>query len=589
MVNKLILFILLSVCSTGLFAQSGDIYIYTKTNASWNIFLLNELQQTMINFGKNYHMHSYQYTDSELTYDNSTIEDLLTDDTNEFLGKLEDMSGLGLLKIKPEISIKSIGYNLYNLSPEVTVKAKTEGVELLADISLNGLDIYADSLDINFVLPKLVSKKKVIALQVKLIKPRLSFSDGVTLPFKLGIILQKIKSGVKVSFSELELKSLAQTLRNSQHAFDFQFESLDIPDVSLEIMGRTIRVDEKKITATIMEYKENLKKLIIDQLAAVVAKDGFLALIKMFDGQVFPDEYWFNTQNEKKYPLVLRIKDLKKINENTLNLNLDGDFCSKQEYVQLGKGCEKSSDIANYPKSISRGDDIESRRLIEESLKKDDRQFVASISENYITKLIHGTIKNKEWDELLQEYEIKLGSKKAFVRFDEKGEYAKVYIDAVYRVGKIKGLLLGQRNVNFPIVLKVRPSIKYIEVDHQEDNSGEVMLNDLPHVVFTVVDIILEDNVLRYGVPEYELDSSIQRINFGFRRIVLRTIKKDLFQFDEQTNSYGKSEWSGTELPPLLFPELSNLYLEKLKFQSDGLGRGNFSFDGSDVLIRDID
>ena len=589
MIRRIICTLFLTVLSNNILATSGDIYIYTKTNASWNIFLLHELQQTMINLGSNYSMRSHEYSDSELIYENATIEDMLTDDTAELFEKLEDISGLGILRIKPEISIKSLGYNLYNISPEITVKPLYKGLGLNAKVSVNGLDIYAKSLDINFVLPQQYASEKIIAMQVKMVKPRLSFSRGVTLPFELGLLLDKVNSGVKVSFSKLDLKLLADTLRNSQHAFDFDFQELDISEVSLEIMGRTITVDEDQILKTIMEYKENLKKIIIDQLAAVVAKDGFLALIKMFDGQVFPDEYWFNTSVDKKYPLMLKIKSLKAINEKTINLNIDGDFCTKEEFDTSHKHCVSNKDIANYPDTISEDEDSQSRHLIEESLKDKNRQFVASISENYITKLVHGTIKNREWDELLKENKIKLGDKKAFIRFDEEGEFAKLYIDAIYRVGKVKGLLLGQRNINFPIILKIQPQVKYIEVEHQKHNTEKIVKSDLPHIVFTVMDIILESEALRYGVPEYELDSSIQRINLGLRRVVLRKIRKELFQFDEETNRYGKSQWKGVDLPPLLFPELTNLYLEKLDFHSDGIGRGNFSFDGSQILLRDID
>jgi hypothetical protein len=143
--------IIFSVISGCAFATSGDIYIYTKTNASWNIFLLDELQQTMINLGSHYNMRSHQYMDSDLIYENSTIQDMLTDDTAELFEKLEDISGLGILKIKPEISIKSLGYDLYNISPEITVKPLYKGLGLNAKVSINGLDIYANSLDINFV------------------------------------------------------------------------------------------------------------------------------------------------------------------------------------------------------------------------------------------------------------------------------------------------------------------------------------------------------------------------------------------------------------------------------------------------------
>jgi hypothetical protein len=580
---------ILSVISGCAFATSGDIYIYTKTNASWNIFLLDELQQTMINLGSHYNMRSHQYMDSDLIYENSTIQDMLTDDTAELFEKLEDISGLGILRIKPEISIKSLGYDLYNISPEITVKPLYKGLGLNAKVSINGLDIYANSLDINFVLPQQYASEKIIAMQVKMVKPRLSFSRGVTLPFELGLLLDKIDSGVKVSFSRLDLKLLANTLRNSQHAFDFDFERLDISEVSLEIMGRTITVDEDQILKTIMEYKENLKKIIIDQLAAVVAKDGFLALVKMFDGQILPDEYWFNTSIDKKYPFVLKLKSLKAIDEKTINLNIDGDFCTKEEFDISHKDCVSNKDIANYPNTISEEDDNQSRHWIEKSLKEKNKQFIASISENYITKLVHGTIKNNEWEDVLKENKIKLGDKKAFIRFDEEGEFAKLYIDAIYRVGKIKGLLLGQRNINFPIVLKIKPKVKYIEVEHQKSDSEITKKTELPHIVFTVVDIILESDTLRYGIPEYELDSSIQRINFGLRRVVLRKIRKELFQFDEETNRYGVNSWKGVDLPPLLFPELSNLYLEKLKFHSDGIGRGNFSFDGNQILLRDLE
>lgn len=570
-------------------SKSDDINIYTKTNAAWNVFLLEELQQTFINFGVSHAIHSHQYKDSELTYENSTIEDLLTDDTNDFLSKLEDLSGLGILKIKPELSIKGIGYEMYNISPEIKVNSVNSGVGINARVSLNGMDIFAESFNINFVLPNLINGKKVTALEVKMLKPRLNFSQGVTLPFELGLMLQKAKKGLKVSFSKLELKELANALVNSQHAFDYDFKSLHISDVSLEIMGRTVIVDEKKIVSTIMDNKENLKKIVIEQLASILATDGILALVKVFDGQIFPDEYWFNTKNDKKYPLVLKINELAAPEKNILKLSMNGDFCSKVNFEVNKKNCVNKKLIPSTQRQIPKADMIKSDELILNKLRSTDRQLTASIAEAYFTKLIHGTIENKEWDDLLEEFEIKLGNQKVFIQFDEEGEFAKVYIDAIYRVGKLKGLLIGQRNVNFPIVLKVKPRVEYLEVDYQDNEKGLVKNEQLPHIVFSIMDVVLEDSVLRNGIPEYNLKSSISRITFGLRGLVIRKIRKELFQFDQETQDNSNGKWVGVDLPALLFPELSNLHLEKLNFSSDGLGRGNFSFDGRDILIREIE
>ncbi len=587
MKNKLLV-ILLVTCSFAALARPADLLVLSRTTGPWNLFLVDEIQQLLKNIGEDIQLSRAQATGEAITYDNSTLEEMLTEESNEFLQTLEELSGLGILQIKPEFSIHSMGYDVYNVSSDIKLATVENGVEVDSSIIFNGVDIFADSFDINFVLPQLVKNKKVIALNIKIIKPQIRFLPGVVLPLKLKVILEKVARGLKVNLKDLDLNELAENLKSSVDAFDFEFEDIGISDVKLTLMGRTITVNEKKIEELVLSYKDDLKRIIVEQLANIIKEGRVGPLLKLYDGQIIETDKWFFTKAESNYPLLMQLDHVGKLAEDIFMLEATGEICAKATYAKYGKNCTQHQELSAFPSTITPAMENQSLENIK-GIFQNGAGFMASASENYLTKIIHGTIENHQWDDLLKDFKIKLGPKSAFLRFDEHGDSGLLYIDAVYNVGRFQGMLLRQRNINFPIVLKIKPRVEYrdVEVEYEEGIDIVTDFGLQAPIVFTITDVLIEDRVLRYGVKKYGLRSSIQDIRYGLRSTVIKKIRKDLFQYDKETNQYRDSKWIGVDLPPIVMPELNNLNLEKLHFESDGVGRGNFFFNEQDIQERE--
>jgi hypothetical protein len=577
--------IMLLIFSFNVFGSS-DIIVYTKTHASWNSFLIDEIQQIFANFSTERNFYSMQFENEKITYTNFEVQEFLTVDTVDFVKKIEEISRLGVLDSTPEFSLDGFGYDIENLNPIIDLENLETGIRFKTNVEINGLDIYAKSFNLNFVVPEYGTTKNVLAFQVKILNPRMSFHPGVTLPVKTDVNLLKNADGtIGVSLDHLDSQNLAQALKNSLHGVDFQYKELEISSVELLIMGQSLSIDKDKIKETINENKDLLKEIIVNQISNVVAKEGLLSLLKKYDNTNFKSNYWFNTKAENNLPFSLEVKSFTAIDEKIARVDIDGYFCSQENFSKFQDECKDHNEFKWFKNERNEREKQKSLEGIESKIRDPKTNLVISIGEEYITKLIHATIVNGQWDEILKEKGLSWGEQKAFIRFNKKGDRAQVYLDVRYGVGQITGLILSKRRVRFPIVLDIKTSVEYRKVDLFETEK-EVFENEvLPHIVMNIMDVQMDNDTFWKGIPELGLETSIsaKEIRYGFRGLVVKKIKEDLFQFSEKNKSYLKT-WEGVELPPLIFPKIRNLHLEKLKHENDGNGRMNLSAEKEGLM-----
>jgi hypothetical protein len=70
------------------------------------------------------------------------------------------------------------------------------------------------------------------------------------------------------------------------------------------------------------------------------------------------------------------------------------------------------------------------------------------------------------------------------------------------------------------------------------------------------------------------------------RKLVIKKIKGELFDYDAETAIERLGKWSGVDLPPVVLPEVNNMHLEKMHVESDGLGRLNVILEGDTPVFR---
>ncbi len=574
MKNK-ILFLLFSI----LFSFDGlchpDLIIYSRANTNWNSFLIKEVEQIISNFSGEVKFYSARFDEQEISYDSTKIEEFLTEDTISFIEKIEELSRFGFLEAKPEFRLKGFGYDVQKLSPHIDLEALPEGILFKTKADIDGLDIYANSFEISFIVPELNTGKKLVAFSVRILNPSIKFSPGVILPIDTNVSLLKTKEGkIQINLDKLNSEVLAETLQNSIHGFDFQFTDLEITDVEMEIMGRNVSIDKRKIKETITSNKDFLKKLLLDQMSNLISRDGLFSLAKKYDGEKYPSNFWFNTAEGCDYPFNLEVESFDAIHSKLFRVDINGNFCTHETFSKYGDQCALYLEDKPYELIRSQEEFQKSIQNVESIVTDEENNMVISIDEHYLTKIINATILNGEWDKILEEKGLKWGPKKAFVRMNKKGDRAQLYMDVIYKVGNIQGLLIGQHNVRFPIILDIKTSFEYRRVDTYEEH-GEVLKDEvLPHIVFTIMDAEIDDDTIWFGKKELGLISSIQDVRWGLRGIVVGKVQEELFEFDEESQSYSKV-WMGVELPPLIFTKIRDLSLEKLLHKNDGMGRMN--------------
>ena len=226
-----------------LFVQVGncnsDLIIYTKSKSSWNSFLIKEIQQLISNFSNEVNFYSVQFEEQKITYDSTRVHEFLTDDTITFIEKIEDISRMGILETKPEFSLNGFGYDIENLTPKLDLSSIPHGIQFDTRVEINGLDVYADSFDINFVVPELENGEEIEAFKIRILNPLIKFQPGVMLPVETKVKLEKDANGnISINLDKMDSQALAKALEDSFHGFDFQFTDLEITDVELEIFGK---------------------------------------------------------------------------------------------------------------------------------------------------------------------------------------------------------------------------------------------------------------------------------------------------------------------------------------------------------------
>lgn len=572
--------LLSAVCLlTSIQILAQDVTIYSKTEAPWNIFLMEKARALFDNIGKEVDYRSYTYTEDEIRYDNSTIEEFLTPSSNEFLSSIEHISGLSILQIKPELSIKDIGYNLYNISPDIKVRSISDGVQLEFDISVNGLDINASSVDLNFILPELVSNEKLTVLEVKMLKPQLQFDRSLTMDFKVIVDISKINDEFEISVVEVDTTKLVAQLSESKHLFNIEIEDLYISDVSLDVFGRRITVDPDKIRNTIIQNQELLKNVIVDQMAKLIEKDGVSAIVGSIEKFKIPNRLWFNTTKEDAIiPMSLDVSAVSKINEQIVKIDMKGKFCTAADFDEIGEDCIEDREVTARKVSRSEGEILQAMEMAKDRVNAQN-QAVVSVDEDYFTRLLTAIDEEGILEEIKKELDIEIGPQGAMIRFDRTGRQAELYVDVLSHVGKWTGRLISQRTLNFPIKLILDLSVKKIVTDYEDENGIIHEQVEMPHLVFKIKDVDISHKLIRYGVPEYGFNSNLAyTVRYGLRGLVVKKIQRELLKYDEETQTFYDEYWNGVELPPIIFPLIKNLELERLDLESTGKGKLLFLF-----------
>lgn len=567
------LLIYIFIYSSFVSAKTPDILVYSKTDREWTLFLVDEFKQIMDNFSIDINPYSMIY-DEAIVYDDTTIHEFITPEVESLVKKVQEASKLDLLTLKPELTINNFGYEVSKIIPQTKpVEDKRGDVTFQTELSLQGLKVFASNVELKLMLKDLQGKN-LQALKVIVLNPLVKIDPKDFVKFKFDLRFKEDGEKISLYFDHSDFQDLITYLREKPESIKLSFDDIRVPEVSLRVMGRDIVVNTKKIKETLSLKKEEIEAILVEQLISIMEKEGAFKLLQKLDDTTFNKTRWFNKDSLDGTVLSLTLNDFSVARSGEiLRTEINGNFCTPYKFYTYREECFKYSDI----KAFDRLKDIDLAKSEENILNKlssnKDIKFSASISENYVNKIVSHTIEMGYWNEIIEDMGISLGKNAISVRMNKDKNHATVLIDAIKDVGKFKGALLKERYLNFPIVLSVDMKIEYREADLVGGAIASDLKATMPHLILTITDVDLSDETLINGIKEFKIDSTIKNVSKAFRKIVLRTIKAELSPYKNK----------GTELPGLMLPEIYNLKLEKAKIESDSFGRLNVTLKESDL------
>lgn len=590
MMKRFIALILFIFITQGAWAQqeniTPDILAYTRTQKHWNIFLLKEFRTFMNNLSMDIDPYQYQLEDN-LVYSEDNIQHFISDEAKNLVQQVSVASGINIIDVVPELTVAGLGYTVSSIKPEIDPKEQSDGnVVLKSDISITGIEAYASEIKLSFLLSQSIQGKQIPALEVKILNPKVVLNEGKSLDFGLDVLFKEKKEKIELEFLKGNFDRITDALAKDPEMIDIVYDDIKIPNVSLQLMGRQISINEEKIKEIIAVHKPSLKTILIEQVRILFEKDGAMEIFKHFNGIAFDRNYWIDSSSESMFPIFLGIRDFSVPMKGIFKVELEGDFCTKRAFNSYAGECVNKRETVPANSTITKADFAYSKTNIETQLKEDnDIKFLASVSEDYINKVIVTTIDFGIWESIIEEIGIELGDRGVLVKLDKEGQNATVILDVIYDVGWFAGGALGERMLRFPVVLDATIRAEYYDVETQNED-GTVSVTSEPHIVFNLNDVNLDDSVLKYGLPKYGFPSTVKDVRKIFRKLVTKKIKKELFDYDAPTEPEKFAKWKGVDLPPLLLPEIRDMHLEKMNLESDAHGRLNLTLRGSDTIYR---
>ncbi len=534
-------FILLSGLAIADAYQSPDIVVISKLDADWSEVLISKLRNLIRNF--NIVDPFKSNFPGNLPINESQLGDLLPPATKKLTGSLGNSLGLDFLKTELKVSISDLAYEVKGFKTDMKGSATTpEGFKMTTSLSAEEIFVEAGKLSLAIVIPS-QKGKPVPVINIVVHKPIIKALDD-----KLVNVLAKIwmldhKDSLSFKIEDLDLSQITSKLLTSGN-LKLTYEKIDIPTISFKVGNKVIHFDPDKIRNYLHDHHEGLKGLLVAQVASYLKKGTYETAFKIVEKYRIPKSYWMPT------PFIRSMVDVQKISSfpdtNDLLITVNGDFCAQDPYKAFLGECLFHKVTQTAPTRLTEDMYNKSIKVVRDIMLEKDFDMMASISEDYLNRMLASTIDAGLWNQPLQEAGISFGPKKMLLRLGAKGRAGTLILDGVYKTNTIERIGTGSSKIQFPLVLDVS-----FRIEKQEC---------LPVLVVKVESVNTTDSVLLDGVKEFGFESNVRKIP-RFKKNVLKAMRKSLVPF------------GGKDMFAIPIKELRNMSLQAADFRSDGMGR----------------
>ncbi len=533
------LFILLYAATSLGQTSLPDIVLQTRLDDNNSPMFIEQARSVIINNGFN---DPYRYQlkrPIEVSLDEEIGD--ASDESQEWLRQLQDFLKIKLFESRYDLQINDLAYDITDYDVKLKAMREDGGFNFTARNLIYKPKLSASSIKFIVSLNR-SGNRKPISFEIALIKPYFHINKEASVDISMSWGSLLANSGFDVHFKQVDLTKLFLDLAADPESYDFDWEDLVVPDLSVKIGSKTLVIDQEKLKNYIRERREEFKLAIIDLIVTQKRlREGEKFLITPDVKFSIPREFGFHSDINGEF----YIERDELISTYVIRHELTGVFCLPV-ILNTGFGtktCEGLRKPMAPRRQITQSQHKQSIKMFSELFEEQNASIGLSVSEDYINRLLRSIVEGGLFD--MNGKEFSLGPQKAFALSDVEGKEFSLYVDIIYKTTRGQRLLLGKKELRFPVKLMAKLSI-----EHKDE------------VPFLMIDISRDastDELLRHGLSKFGLVSNIS--SSRFKKKVIKAIKKEVADF------------VGKRLVEVDLKELKGSYLENMQFMADGQGR----------------
>ncbi len=550
----LLLSFLTTSISWGQTFKSPDIVIDSKLDYDWSKVLVTKFR-TLI---KNYNM-----TDpfrgnfpGNITLNESKLGSLLPEESKGLIRDFGNVIGLHFLETDTKVVMKDFRYDVKGFKTDIHANEKLQdGLSIGTNFSASEITLDAEKLTLSLIVPG-VNNSPVFNVDV--IKPSIKASEEKLINFFAQIKITDNKDHFKLQILKANFDQMSNRLMANTEDLALDYEKIIVPKVSVKIGSKTVNFSPDKIQKLIRDNHQAIKGLLLSQAADILRSNTTAAAFKVLEQYKLNKEYWIAT-SALESQFKIENFGTSGLGDN-IEVNMPGDFCTIEKFDLHKKECVANKVTQIAPTRLTNKIHKESILEMKNLMTDGDANIVASISEDYVNKLLVTTYDAGLWKESLDEAGVELGPNKVIMRLDKKGDSGTLMMDVVYRPTKMEKFLTGSKVIRFPLVLDVS-----LRIEKNEDE---------PIVIIRLKDVDTSNETIINGKPELNMMSTVRDVP-RFKGKVANAIREKV------------SVLRNKDIIELRYPEFKGLGLDKVDFLSDGLGRMNAIMRLEDLIEED--
>ena len=536
--------------------KSPDILIDSRLDYDWSSVLISKFRLLL----KNYNMNdpfAGRFPET-IVLNESEVGELLPRESKNLIRDFGDAIGLSVLNAKTKVQMQGFSYDVKGFKTDLKAsEALKDGLVIGTDFSASRVSLSAEKVSLSLVIPSQGASNTPV-LTVDIINPSVNASEEKLVNFFAKIKIQDNKDFYKLIIQKANFDQMANGLLKNPDSLELNYDRIVIPKVSLKIGNKTVNFSPEKIERLLRNNHQAIKGILLAQVASLLRSNTTEAALKVLEQYKINKEHWLGTSLIQSQFEIGEFSS--SLSGENIEVNMPADFCTAAKYDQLKKQCIHNKTTKTASSRLNGELHNKSVGIMKEIMETEDANIVASISEDYLNKLLVTTYDAGLWKETLAEAGVELGPNKVILKLDKQGDSGTFIMDVVYKPTKTEKLLTGSKIIRFPLVMDVAVRIE------KHDNE--------PVVIIRLNGVDTSDDTLFNGRPADGLISTV----------------KDVPRFKKKVASAIRDRVSGLnnkDIIELRYPEFSGLGLDKVDFLSDGNGRMNAIMRLED-LIEDM-